>query len=82
VRSGAPDPLDVMVTFNFANLAVELLKKRQWGRLVCLKGGRYSHEPLTILSQGLRRVPVKDYYDTEAYKPYLRSVLDMPMYMG
>ncbi len=81
VRSGRPDPLDVMVTFNFANLAFELANKKQFGQLVRLKDGRYGNAPLSILSQGLKRVEIDKFYDAENYKPMIRSVLDMPMYL-
>lgn len=81
VRSGAPDPLDVMVTFNFANLAIELASEKKFGNLVRLKDGVYGYAPMSILSQGLKRIDVDAFYDAEQYRPKIKSVLGMPMYL-
>ncbi len=81
VRSGAPDPLDVMVTFNFANLAIELAKAGKFGNLVRLKDGVYGYAPMSILSAGIKRVDLASMYDAEAYRPKIASVLGAPMYL-
>jgi len=82
VRSGAPDPIDVMVTFNFANLAIELASKKQFGQLVRIKDGVYGSAPMSILSEGLKRVDIERMYDVEQYRPRIKSVLGMPLYLG
>src|SRR6185369_7618277 len=38
MRSGAPDSLDLMVAFNYANMAMDLIAEGMSGRMVCLKG--------------------------------------------
>jgi ATP-dependent phosphofructokinase / diphosphate-dependent phosphofructokinase len=81
VRSGAPDPLDVMVTFNFANLAVELAAQKKFGNLVRLKDGVYGYAPMSILSEGKKTVEVDKFYDAANYRPKIASVLNMPMYL-
>jgi 6-phosphofructokinase 1 len=81
VRSGRPDPLDVMVTFNFANLAIELASQGKFGQLVRIKDGCYGHAPMSILSAGLKRVELDKFYDVEQYRPNIRSVLGVPMYL-
>lgn len=81
VRSGQPDPLDVMVTFNFANLAIELAEKKKFGNLVRLKDGVYGYAPMSILSQGKKTVEVDLFYDAENYRPRVKSVLGIPMYL-
>lgn len=81
VRCGRPDPLDVMVTFNFANLGIELAAQKKFGNLVRIKDGCYSYAPMSILSQGLKRVEVDKFYDVEQYRANIRSVLNMPMYL-
>ena len=55
VRSGPPDPLDVMVTFNFANVALELADKKEFGRLVRLKDGVYGHASMAVVAEGIKR---------------------------
>lgn len=81
VRSGPPDALDVMLTFNYANLALELIKAKKFGQLVRLKDGRYGHAPLSIVSEGKKNVETDLFYDAEHYKPRIKSVLDLPMYL-
>jgi ATP-dependent phosphofructokinase / diphosphate-dependent phosphofructokinase len=81
MRSGTPDPLDVMVTFNYANLAIELASQKKFGQLVRLKDGCYGHAPMSILSEGLKRVAIDSMYDVENYRPKIKSVLGLPMYL-
>ena len=82
VRSGPPDPFDVMVTFNFANLAVELMEKKKFGQLVRIWDGHYGYAPLSVLSEGLRRVDVDALYDVDEYRPDVKTVLGAPMFLG
>ncbi len=81
VRCGPPDPLDVMVTFNFANLAIELAGQKKFGNLVRLKDGVYGYAPMSILSEGLKRIDVANMYDAENYRPKIKSVLGLPMFL-
>ena len=81
VRSGPPDPVDLMVTFNFANLGLELAATGQFGQLVRLSGGVYGSAPLSIVAAGLKRVDIDALYDRQAYRPKIASVLGLPMYL-
>jgi 6-phosphofructokinase len=81
MRSGPPDSLDRMVAINFGNLAVDLLQQGQSGRLVVLREGRYGHENLCIISEGIKRVDVETLYDSAAYRPKVGSVLGKPMFL-
>ncbi len=81
MRSGAPDSLDLMVAANYANLAMDLINQRQFGRLTALKDGRYTHVPANIVVQGLKRVDVEAMYDKEIYRPKMRAVENMPMFL-
>ena len=81
VRSGAPDPLDVMVTFNFANLAIELAEQKKFGNLVRLKDGVYGYAPMSVLSEGKKTVEIDKFYDAENYRAKIKSVLNLPMYL-
>ena len=81
MRSGIPDLLDRMVSANFGSLAIELIQKDETGRLVAAKDGRYTHEDLDIVSQGVKRVDVDTFYDLEQYKPKVTSVLGKPMFL-
>lgn len=81
MRSGAPDSLDLMVAANYAHVAMSLIERGESGRLVCLQGGVYSDVPITTLSQGKKRVNVAELYDIDCYRPRVRHVLGMPMFL-
>jgi 6-phosphofructokinase 1 len=81
MRSGAPDSLDRMVSANFGSLAIDLIQEGETGRLVALKNGRYTHEDLDVIAQGVKRVDVDTFYDVEQYIPKVTSVLGKPMFL-
>jgi len=81
MRSGAPDSLDLMVAANYAHMAMSLVEKGESGRLVCLQRGVYCDVPITTLSQGKKRVNTAELYDMEGYRPNVRHVLGMPMFL-
>lgn len=81
MRSGAPDSLDLMVAVNFAQTAIGLLKRRDWGRMVALKHGTYASVPITTLSEGKKRVDVEELYDSAEYRPRIREVEGKPMFL-
>ncbi len=81
MRSGAPDSLDLMVAFNYANMAMDLVAEGMSGRMVALQGGTYTHIPISTIMQGQKRVDVTELYDTGAYRPKVRHVLGKPMFL-
>lgn len=81
MRSGAPDSLDLMVAFNYAQMAMGLVERGHSGRLVCLQDGVYNDVPIGVLTQGIKRVNVHDLYDAENYRPRVHHVLGMPMFL-
>ncbi len=81
MRSGAPDSIDLMVGFNFANMAMDLIQERVFGQMVALRDGKYTNVPVSILSQGVKRVDVDELYDVEAYRPKVRHVNQKPMFL-
>ncbi|HVU13017.1 MAG TPA: ATP-dependent 6-phosphofructokinase [Phototrophicaceae bacterium] len=81
MRSGAPDSLDLMVAANFAHVAMSLIEHGESGRLVCLQRGIYSDVPISTLVQGKKRVNVPELYDSDCYRPRVRHVLGMPMFL-
>jgi 6-phosphofructokinase 1 len=81
MRSGAPDSIDLMVGFNFANMAMDLIQNNQFGRMVALNDGKYTDVPANILSEGVKRVDVDELYDVEAYRPKVRHVNGKPMFL-
>jgi len=81
MRSGAPDALDRMVSVNYANLAMDLIKSGTRGRMVALRDGAYTHVPMSIVGTGLKRVDVDELYDVKEYRPKVRHVLGKPMFL-
>jgi 6-phosphofructokinase len=81
MRSGEPDALDRMVAISYANLATDLAVRKQYGRMVALKEGKYTHIPLEHISTGLKRVDVDELYDVENYKPKVAHLLGKPMFL-
>lgn len=81
MRGGAPDSLDLMVAANFAHVAMSLVERGEGGRLVCLQRGVYSDVPLSTIAQGKKRVNVPELYDVDTYRPRIRHVLGMPMFL-
>ena len=81
MRSGAPDSLDLMVATNYAVMAADLAVETSHGRMVALRGGTYTHVPLGVTKEGVKRVDVDELYDTETYLPKVRHVLGKPMFL-
>lgn len=81
MRSGAPDSLDRMVAMSFGNLAMQLIEREEYGKLVALQGGRYTTVPVEIVLTGKKQVDVEAYYDKENYKPKVKDFLGVPMFL-
>lgn len=81
MRSGAPDSLDRMVAMSFGNLAMQLVQKGEYGKLVALQGGRYTTIPIEVVLSGKKQVDVDAYYDKENYKPKVKDFLGVPMFL-
>jgi 6-phosphofructokinase len=81
MRSGAPDSIDLMVGFNFANMAMDLLVEGKTGRMVSIQKGIYTNVPVSIVSQGVKRVDVDELYDVDEYCPKVRHVDGKPMFL-
>ncbi|MCB0154950.1 MAG: 6-phosphofructokinase, partial [Anaerolineae bacterium] len=81
MRSGAADSVDLMVSFNFANMAMDLVNQKQVGRMVALREGQYRDVPASILGEGVKRVDVDEFYNIETYRPKVRRVSQKPMFL-
>ncbi len=81
MRSGAPDSLDLMAAFNYANMAMDLVIEGMSGRMVALQGGTYTHIPISTIMQGQKRVDVTELYDANEYRPKIRHVMGKPMFL-
>lgn len=82
MRSGAPDSLDRMVASSFGNLAVQLILRRETGKMVALHGGKYTTVPVSMVLAGKKRVDVPSFYDIEEYRPRIRDFMGVPMFLS
>ena len=69
VRSGDPDALDSIVPMAFGNLALQLVLKKQYGRLVSIHRGYYDSVPVANVTAEKKVVDVAKYYHTERLRP-------------
>ena len=69
VRAGDPDAMDSIVPMAYGNLAMDLILRGEFGKLVVLKNGRYDHAPMDVITATKKVVDVEQFYDTERYRP-------------
>jgi 6-phosphofructokinase 1 len=81
MRAGAPDSLDRMVSMSYANLAVDLLLRKDTGRMVALQSGVYTAIPIDYISRSEKRVDIEEFYDTENYLPKVAHQMGKPMFL-
>ncbi|MBI5020020.1 MAG: 6-phosphofructokinase [Ignavibacteriales bacterium] len=81
MRSGAPDALDLMVSTSYGYLATDLILKKQSGRMVALRDGKYTTVSANIITEGKKRVDVDELYDIDQYKPKVAHLLGKPMFL-
>lgn len=82
MRSGAPDSLDRMVATAYGTLAMQLIRRRETGKMVALHGGKYTTVPVEMIMTGKKRVDVPSFYDVENYKPKVRDFMGVPMFLS
>jgi len=81
MRSGSPDSLDLMVAMNFGTMASDLALEGKSGRMVALHAGSYTHVPLAETRGKVRHVDVDALYDVDQYRPKVRQVGGLPMFL-
>jgi 6-phosphofructokinase 1 len=81
MRSGAPDALDIMVGVNYASCAMDLIEQGNFGRMVALQKGRYTHVEADSPIKGEKTVDIEALYDVEEYRPILKHGIGMPMFL-
>ena len=82
MRSGSPDSLDLMVSMNFAVMAADLALDGKSGRMVALRKGIYTDVSLTETRGRVKRVDVDALYDVDQYRPKVRQVGGVPMFLS
>lgn len=80
VRSGDPDALDSIVPMAFGNLALEMIMRQEFGRLVSVHNGRYDSVSIDVVTGAKKHVDVKKYYNTERLRP-IYDFQDRPLFI-
>jgi 6-phosphofructokinase 1 len=81
VRCGDPDGLDSIVPMAYGNLALDLILKKEYGRLVVLKNGRYENIPIETVTATKKFVNVKEQYNTDRLRPHYTSFEEKPLFL-
>ena len=79
VRGGDPDAIDSIVPMAYGNLALDLILKGKYGRLVVIKNGHYTHEPVDVVTSSKKLVNVEKYYKKDRLCPLYTSFENLPM---
>ncbi|MGA2513163.1 MAG: 6-phosphofructokinase [Candidatus Limnocylindrales bacterium] len=82
LRSGDPDAVDALVGITFANVAMNLIADGVSGRMVAIRGGKYSHSPLPDPGLGPRSVDVATMYNVDRYRPIYTDRMGLPLLLG
>ena len=80
VRGGDPDALDSIIPMIYGNLALDLILKKEFGRLVVLKNGRYDNIPVETVTSMKKLVDVERFYDTNRLRPKFVSFDQTPLF--
>lgn len=81
MRSGEPDALDIMVAVNYANIAMDLIVTKRFGRMMALRDGRYTDVTAESPLLGVKTVDVRALYDVEEYRPKVWHAHGKPMFL-
>ena len=81
VRCGDPDFIDSVVPTAYGNLALDLILRGIYGRMVVLKNGRYDHVPIEVVTETKKFVNVDKFYDKERLHPYYKNFEMLPLFI-
>ena len=81
VRCGEPDALDSIAPMAFGNLALDLILRKNFGRLVNLRAGIYDNVPIDVVVGRKKVIDVAKYYRTDRLRPYYDSFHRRPSFI-
>jgi 6-phosphofructokinase len=76
-----PDSLDRIVAVAYGNIALDQVVMGHTGRMVALEQGIYTTIPLELVTAARKQGDVTALYDSENYRPKIRSMLGKPMFL-
>ncbi len=81
VRSGDPDALDSIVPMAFGNLALDLIMRQEYGRLVSIHRGFYDSVAISRVTSNKKVIDVGRYYDTNRLRPIYEKFDGAPLFI-
>jgi 6-phosphofructokinase 1 len=81
VRGGDPDSIDSIVPMAYGNLALDLILRSSYGRLVVLKNGRYDNVPIEEVTSTKKIVNVGKYYNKDRLRPLYTDFEMQPLFI-
>lgn len=81
VRAGDPDAVDSIVPMAYGNLALDLILRKEFGKMVVLKSGKYDTVPMDVITASKKIVDVAQFYDIERYRPKYTNFLGKPEFI-
>jgi 6-phosphofructokinase 1 len=81
VRCGDPDAIDSIVPMAYGNLALDLVLKKTFGRLVSLRQGCYDNVPIDVVVGPKKVVDVEKYYNKIRLRPVYESFNRRPLFI-
>jgi 6-phosphofructokinase len=81
MRSGPADVVDRMVGMNFGNLAWELTKNGDFGKMTAINNGRYNAVDVEGIIHNKRHVDVDRFYDVDEYRPRIQNIAGLPLFL-
>jgi 6-phosphofructokinase 1 len=81
MRIGAPDALDTMVGRALGARAIQHIADGETGLMMAVRDGSYTSVPADICTTSERRVDVDAFYDSAAYRPRIRGIAGLPMFL-
>jgi 6-phosphofructokinase len=81
VRGGDPDAIDSIVPMAYGNLALDLILRSSYSRLVVLKNGRYDNMPIEVVTSTKKTVNVDKYYNQDRLRPLYTDFEMQPLFI-
>ncbi len=81
VRCGDPDAMDSIVPMAFGNLALDLVLRGKYGRLVNVRNGIYDHVPVDVVVGRKKVVDAGRYYVADRLRPAYESFARQPVFI-
>lgn len=81
VRCGAPDALDSVVPMAFGNLALDLIRRGESGRLVNIQNGVYGSTSLGVVDGSHKVVDIERNYNAERLRPSYHTFESAPLFI-